>query len=131
LRSPERLLLRIVESRKRSNSLYQTRGNALAISTVILTDDYSKNKDPLVRAPSPNQRIARLLLTQGGSAVMERPGIHELAIRDQLKTRRNLLFNEFLRNPLNTSLAIEIKSIDDRIAELMGRLSQEEKSKQD
>jgi hypothetical protein len=62
---------------------------------------------------------------------MERPGIHELAIRDQLKTRRNLLFNEFLRNPLNTSLAIEIKSIDDRIAELMGRLSQEEKSKQD
>lgn len=62
---------------------------------------------------------------------MERPGIQELAIGDQLKTKRNLLFNEFLRNPLNTSLAIEIKSIDDRIAELMGRLLQEEKSEQD
>lgn len=59
---------------------------------------------------------------------MERPGIHELAIRDQLKTKRNLLFNEFLRNPLNTSLALEIKSIDDRIAELVGRLLQEKKS---
>ncbi len=61
---------------------------------------------------------------------MERPGIHDhqLAIRDQLKNKRNVLFNEFLRNPLNTSLAIEIKLIDDRIAELIGRLMQEQKS---
>jgi hypothetical protein len=28
---------------------------------------------------------------------MERPKIDELAIRDQLKTKRTLLFNEFLR----------------------------------
>lgn len=62
---------------------------------------------------------------------MERPGIHEIAIRDQLKTKRNLLFSEFLRNPLNTSLAIEIKSIDDRIAELMGRLMEERESEPD
>lgn len=62
---------------------------------------------------------------------MEIPRIHELAIRDQLKTKRNLLFNEFLRNPLNMSLAIEIKSIDDRIAGLIGRLLQEETSGQD
>ena len=62
---------------------------------------------------------------------MERPGIHELAIRYQLKTKRNLLFDEFQRNPLNTSLAIEIKLIDDRIAELIGRLLQEQESKPD
>lgn len=59
---------------------------------------------------------------------MERPGIHEIAIRDQLKTKRNVLFNEFLRNPLNTSIAIEIKLIDDQIADLIGRLMQEQKS---
>ncbi len=62
---------------------------------------------------------------------MERPGIHQLAIRDQLKTKRNLLFNAFLRNPLNTSLAIEIKLIDDRIAELIGSRMQEQKSESD
>jgi hypothetical protein len=62
------------------------------------------------------------------SAAMERPRIHEIAIRDQLKTKRNVLFNEFLRNPLNTSLAIEIKLIDDRIAELIGRLVHGQKS---
>jgi hypothetical protein len=62
------------------------------------------------------------------SAAMERPRIHEIAIRDQLKTKRNVLFDEFLRNPLNTSLAIEIKLIDDRIAELIVRLMQGQKS---
>ncbi len=35
----------------------------------------------------------------------------------QLKTRRNLLFKKFETNPSNTSLAIEIRLIDDRIAE--------------
>jgi hypothetical protein len=59
---------------------------------------------------------------------MERPRINEIAIRDQLKTKRTVLFNEFLRNPLNTPLAIEIKLIDDRIAELIGRLMQGQKS---
>ena len=65
------------------------------------------------------------------SAAMERPGITELAIKDQLKTKRNSLFNEFLRNPLNTSLAIEIKSIDDRIAELTGHLERKQASEPD
>jgi hypothetical protein len=59
---------------------------------------------------------------------MERPKIDELAIRDQLKTKRTLLFNEFLRNPLNTSLAIEIKLIDDWMAELVNDREQKQKS---
>lgn len=81
--------------------------------------------------PSPGQGLARRLLTMEDSAAMERPGIHERAIQDQLKTKRNLLFSEFLRNPLNTSLAIEIKLIDDRIAGLVGLLMKEQKSEQD
>lgn len=59
---------------------------------------------------------------------MERPRIHELAIRDQWKAQRSVLFNEYLRNPLNTSLAIEIRLIDDRIAELIERLTQEQEA---
>ena len=59
---------------------------------------------------------------------MERPEIHQIAIRDQLRSKRNALFNEFLRNPLNTSLAVEIKLIDDTITELIGRLMQGQES---
>jgi hypothetical protein len=36
--------------------------------------------------------------------------------REELKAQRNLLFKCFLRNPLDTSLALEIKIIDDQIA---------------
>ena len=55
---------------------------------------------------------------------MESLGIAELAIQGQLKTKRNLLFSEFLRNPWHTALAIDIKLIDDRIAELTKHLEQ-------
>jgi hypothetical protein len=36
--------------------------------------------------------------------------------REELKAQRNLLFKRFLRNPLDTSFALKIKSIDDQIA---------------
>ena len=36
--------------------------------------------------------------------------------REELKARRNLLFKRFLRNPLDTSLALNIKFIDDQVA---------------
>jgi hypothetical protein len=36
--------------------------------------------------------------------------------REELKAERKLLFQRFLRNPLDTSLALKIKSIDDQIA---------------
>ena len=39
-------------------------------------------------------------------------------VRSELKTQRKLLFEEFERNPANTRLAIEIRMMDDRIAEL-------------
>jgi hypothetical protein len=37
--------------------------------------------------------------------------------REMLKTKRNLLFKDFERHPLHTRLAIEIRLIDDQIAE--------------
>jgi len=48
-------------------------------------------------------------------------------IREQLKTKRDLLFEKYCRNPANTLLAIEIKLIDDQVAELTSSLVQEMK----
>jgi len=62
-------------------------------------------------------------------ATMQRPGIDEQKIRDNLKTKRNLLFKEFFGNPSNTRLAIEIRLIDDRIAELAAYLMEKKKPK--
>jgi hypothetical protein len=48
--------------------------------------------------------------------------VHETPIdamrkRDELKAKRRLLFQRFLKNPLETHLALEIKIIDDQVAE--------------
>jgi hypothetical protein len=40
----------------------------------------------------------------------------EKAKREDLKNKRNMLFEEYLKNPLNVKLAAEIKLIDDDIA---------------
>jgi len=37
--------------------------------------------------------------------------------REELKAKRNLLFKWFLKNPLDTRLALKIKIIDDQVAE--------------
>jgi hypothetical protein len=42
---------------------------------------------------------------------------NEMGNREELKVKRNLLFKLFLTNPLHTRLAVEIKAIDDQIAE--------------
>jgi hypothetical protein len=49
---------------------------------------------------------------------VERPTADKNAIREQLKDKRNQLFEKYSKNPMNTRLAIEIKLIDDQIAEL-------------
>jgi hypothetical protein len=59
---------------------------------------------------------------------MRKPTIDEKRVRDQLKSKRNLLLKEYFRNPTNTHLAIEIKLIDDQIAELTEHLVQQKNS---
>ena len=53
---------------------------------------------------------------------MQPPTIDKKKSRDQLKTKRNLLFDEFSKNPMNARLAIEIRLIDDQVAELTEHL---------
>jgi hypothetical protein len=57
--------------------------------------------------------------------IMQTPAIDKKKIRDQLKTKRNLLFDEFSKNPVNARLAIEIRLIDDQVAELTEHLVQQ------
>ena len=48
---------------------------------------------------------------------MLEPILAEKARREGLKVKRNMLFAEYLKSPTNTRLALEIKSIDDDIAQ--------------
>jgi len=48
---------------------------------------------------------------------MPENGIDAMNKREELKAKRNLLFQRFLQNPLDTHLALEIKIIDDQVAE--------------
>jgi len=42
---------------------------------------------------------------------------------EELKTQRNLLYNAFLKNPMYTWLAVEIKVLDDQLAEWTQRMN--------
>jgi hypothetical protein len=43
--------------------------------------------------------------------------------RDDLSNKRNLLFKKYTRNPQDFSLAREIKSLDDEIAEYTAKMT--------
>ena len=62
---------------------------------------------------------------------MKAARIDGVTIRKQLSVKRNLLFQEFLQNPVNVGLVNEIRSIDARIAELTTDFRAEQKSSLD
>jgi hypothetical protein len=59
---------------------------------------------------------------------MHKPTVDEKKTRDQLKAKRDLLLDEYSRQPMNTRLAIEIRLIDDQVAALTERLVEQRKS---
>ena len=54
---------------------------------------------------------------------MRESRIEDQKIRNELRSKRNLLFADITKNPSNTRLAFEIKSLDDRIADLDSSLT--------
>ena len=48
---------------------------------------------------------------------MQETPIDAMRKREKLIAKRTLLFRRFLQNPLKTHLALEIKIIDDQVAE--------------
>jgi capsid portal protein len=49
--------------------------------------------------------------------------------REELKVKRNLLFEQYLKHPMETHLALEIKVIDDQIAEQTKRMERKTASR--
>lgn len=43
--------------------------------------------------------------------------INEKRKREELKAKRDLLFERYLKHPMDTRLALEIKTIDDQLAD--------------
>lgn len=62
---------------------------------------------------------------------MQKPPVDEKKTRDQLKAKRDLLLEEYTRQPMNTRLAIEIRLIDDQVAALTERLVEQRKAEAD
>jgi hypothetical protein len=58
---------------------------------------------------------------------MQETPINAMRKREELTAKRNLLFKRFLRNPVDTRLALKIKAIDDQVAECMERMRQNRK----
>jgi hypothetical protein len=55
--------------------------------------------------------------------------IGETRIRAELKVKRKLLFEQYLQNPLQTQLALEIRKIDDQVADFVERLERRSSSR--
>jgi hypothetical protein len=56
---------------------------------------------------------------------MQETPFNVMGEREELKAQRNLLFKRFLRNPLDTSLALKIKIIDDQVAAYAEQMERE------
>jgi hypothetical protein len=54
--------------------------------------------------------------------------IDERTKRQQLKDMRNLLFEQFLKTPLDIRLALEIKLLDDQVAEYTDQIRHKRKT---
>ena len=62
---------------------------------------------------------------------MKTPTMDKNKIRDQLKAKRNRLSEEYSMHPRNGRLALEIRLIDDLVANLTEQLVQQAKSEQE
>jgi hypothetical protein len=59
---------------------------------------------------------------------MQETPFNTMRKREELKAERNLLFKRFLRNPLDTGLALKIKIIDDQVAACADQMELERKA---
>jgi hypothetical protein len=69
------------------------------------------------RLPGARTKSAEKTVTLEESAYLLDTGMNEQTTREELKAKRNLLFERFSKNPSEIHLAIEIKSMDDQVAE--------------
>jgi hypothetical protein len=59
---------------------------------------------------------------------MSETAINARRKREELKAKRNLLFQRFLENPRETRLALKIKIIDDQVGQLTEQMERKRES---
>ena len=64
-----------------------------------------------------------------GSVRVLETEIDDKSKRQKLKAKRNLLFEKYLKNPEDTQRALEIKIIDDQLAEFTRQIDLKEAAK--
>lgn len=64
-----------------------------------------------------------------GSVRVPETAIDDKSKRDKLKAKRALLFEKYLKNPEDTQRALEIKIIDDQVAEFTKQIDRKEAAK--
>jgi len=62
------------------------------------------------------------LILEAGLTTMQETLIECKSKRDKLKAKRDVLFERYLKSPNDSRMALEIKKIDDEIAECTDRL---------
>jgi hypothetical protein len=78
----------------------------------------------------PDQAVRRLrnlehvVLRFKGVTRMQENEKNPLKNHEELKNKRKVLFRLFLKNPMYTSLAVEIKALDDQLADWTRLLTQ-------
>jgi hypothetical protein len=82
----------------------------MGLGRLELLDKLEPGTKPLAR-----QRNAVHCLQRSND--LSETAIEEKRKRDELKAKRELLFERYLKHPMDTRLALEIKIMDDQLAE--------------
>jgi len=64
-----------------------------------------------------------------GSTRVPEAAVDNKSKREKLRAKRNLLFEKYLKNPEDTQRALEIKLIDDQVAEFTKQIDRKEAAK--
>jgi len=64
-----------------------------------------------------------------GSTRVPEAAVDNKSKREKLRAKRNLLFEKYLKNPEDTQRALEIKLLDDQVAEFTKQIDRKEAAK--
>ena len=87
------------------------------VSVILPSFSYSYCKTASNEVSHRFHRAAYLIYWLGTITHMTRTVNDREGNREELKAKRNLLFKLFLKNPMHTRLAVEIKVLDDQLTE--------------
>ena len=87
------------------------------------------NEHQLKHVDAPASTAEWAYTSRMGSVRVPETAIDDKSKRDKLKAKRTLLFEKYLKNPEDTQRALEIKLIDDQVAEFTQQIDRKEAAK--